>query len=79
MTVCAVVNADNTLTVVADTTCSGTEVVLLGEGDYLSLQNPFQNATPDWHCAIWAWGAGILLWSIGLICANVVGMIKKAR
>lgn len=41
------------------------EFILLGAGDYENLRNPF-SADPDFSTVLWAWGATLVLWAIGL-------------
>ncbi|HEY0975563.1 MAG TPA: hypothetical protein VGE57_13810 [Solimonas sp.] len=54
------------------------EYLLLSEDDYDALRNPF-GAEPDFSVVGWAFGASMLIWSIGLSIGLIVATIKKAR
>ena len=54
------------------------EYVLLTSSDYDDLRNPF-NASPEFDTVLWAWGASVLLWVIGLVVGTFYRMAKSQK
>jgi len=55
---------------------SCSEYVLLSGSDYDALRNPF-NADPEFSVVLWAWGASILIWVVGLGIGLLYSMIRR--
>lgn len=52
--------------------------VLLSAGDYDRLRQPF-GSEPDFSVVGWAFGAGLLLWAVGIGVGAVIQIIYRAK
>lgn len=79
VSLCLTLNPDGTLVQAPDVSCTSTEYVLITPAEYAVLQQPFLNATPDWNQVLWAFGATLTLWCIGLGVGAIVALMRRAR
>lgn len=54
------------------------EFLLISQADYEMLRNPF-TADVDFSVVLWAWGACLVLWALGLGAGSIVNVVKQFR
>jgi len=55
------------------------DFMILTTADYQELNDPFKADDANWDVVVWACGAGLLMWAVGIGVGMLVNVVKKAR
>lgn len=75
---CAKVNALGSLYITNEQPPNCSVYLLLSAGDYDSLRNPF-TAEIQWTNVVWASGATIVMWTVGVGLGAILNLLRKSR